>query len=139
LLAIYYALPVGEDWSSTAQAVAVAVLVVGAAVLAWLTVRQVRLQIVAGDARPPEQPRPAVDGDGHRDGLVCVAHGRDDVSVTGQLLEQSAVDEGRVHTGGEHEKWERSAGIRVGGPGAVSGVATHAPCPDAVDRGCRPP
>jgi voltage-gated potassium channel len=49
VLAVYYALPVGEDRSSNAQAFAVAVLVVGTGVLGWLIVRQVRRQIVAHD------------------------------------------------------------------------------------------
>ncbi|HZA79212.1 MAG TPA: potassium channel family protein [Acidimicrobiales bacterium] len=49
VLAVYYALPVGEDRSSHAQAFAVAVLVVGSAVLGWLIARQVRRQVVARD------------------------------------------------------------------------------------------
>jgi voltage-gated potassium channel len=50
VIAIYYALPVGEDRSAHAQAFAVAVLVVGTAVLGWLIVRQVRRQLQAHDA-----------------------------------------------------------------------------------------
>ncbi len=48
VLAVYYAVPVGEDWSSNAEAFAVVVLVVGMAVLAWQIVLQVRRQITAG-------------------------------------------------------------------------------------------
>jgi voltage-gated potassium channel len=49
VLAVYYAVPVGEEWSANAEAFAVAVLVVGMALLAWQIVRQVRRQITAGD------------------------------------------------------------------------------------------
>src|ERR671912_179940 len=45
VLAVYYAVPVGEEWSANAEAFAVAVLVVGMALLAWQIVRQVRRQI----------------------------------------------------------------------------------------------
>jgi uncharacterized membrane protein YedE/YeeE len=49
VLAVYYALPVGEDRSSYAEAGAVAVLAIGAGVLGWLIVRQVRHQLTAGE------------------------------------------------------------------------------------------
>src|ERR687897_570489 len=49
VLAVYFAVPVGEEWSANAEAFAVAVLVVGMALLAWQIVRQVRRQITAGD------------------------------------------------------------------------------------------
>jgi voltage-gated potassium channel len=49
VLAVYYALPVGENRSPYAQAFAVTVLVVGTVVLGWLIVRQVRRQLLAGD------------------------------------------------------------------------------------------
>src|SRR5918994_4451295 len=49
VLAVYYAVPVGEEWSANAEAFAVAVIVVGMAALAWQIVRQVRRQITAGD------------------------------------------------------------------------------------------
>src|ERR671911_2664904 len=49
VLAVYYAVPVGEEWSANAEAFAVAVIVVGMGLLAWQSVRQVRRQITAGD------------------------------------------------------------------------------------------
>lgn len=45
---VYYGLPVGERRAGPTEAVAIALLVVGSAVLAWLIVRQVRREARAG-------------------------------------------------------------------------------------------
>jgi voltage-gated potassium channel len=49
VLAVYYALPVGEDRSAHAQALAVAVLALGTVVLGWLIARQARRQLLTHD------------------------------------------------------------------------------------------